>query len=211
MENVFNAGWNGVKKAKEDIEMGLWKFWVPADESRVLRFLTLEPVTYYQHTIRTASQKWESTICTQHDCPLCQQGEKKSFVGSFLVLVRPHQNKGKDIPARVRIYTPSMRVLTQLEKFPLDAECEALDTGDIRVSRSGTGTTTAYTFMPKPGKLTEDDKKTIRESLHIDEISQAALKEVLVDHLKKELEDAKTANSKVSADDFSDNNADIPF
>ncbi len=211
MSEVFGSGWNKVHEAKDNLDSGLWKLWVPADESRVVHFLTTEPVTYFQHTVRNAAGKWDSIICTQQDCPYCQQGERKSFVGSFLVLVRPHQSKGKEVGTRIRLYTPSMRVLNQLEKFPEDAEVEALDSVDIRISRTGAGTNTAYTLMPKPGKVTKEDDKVIKESLKVDSTDEKTLKELLVKFLQDDFEKVKARNTNLSTTEFAEESDEIPF
>lgn len=211
MGNAFTSGWNSVHEAKVAVESGLWNLWIPPDEARIVHFLTTEPVTYYQHVIRNSAGKWESHICTQDDCPYCQQGERRSFVGSFLVLVRPFTANGKDVPTNVRIYTPTMRVLSQLEKFPEEAEVESLSTTDIRISRIGSGTSTTYSFMPRTGKLSEEDLAVIRKALGITELTPENMKQVLLTQLTEELENAKKANSAFQENFEESDDEDIPF
>lgn len=211
MSNTFSSGWSSVHEAKTNIENGLWSLWIPPDEARVVHFLTTEPVTYFQHTVRSSSGKWETHICTQDDCPYCKQGERKSFVGSFLVLVRPYQSNGKEVSSHVRLYSPTMRVLSQLEKFPEEAEVESLSTADVRISRIGGGTSTTYSFMPRSGKLSADDVTLIKQALGIDNLDKDTLKKVLIDHLTTQLENAKKANAAFEENYEESDDEDIPF
>jgi len=212
MGNAFSTGWNSVHEAKTSLSNGLWNLWIPADEARVVHFLTTEPITYYQHVVRGSNGKWDQHICTQDDCPYCKQGERKSFVGAFLVLVRGFtNNSGKEVPPQVRIYTPTMRVLSQLEKFPEEAEVESLDTSDIRISRIGSGTSTTYSFMPRIGKLTNEDKELVKQALEVDELTPESLKKVIVAHLTEELENAKKVNSTLETNFEESDDEDIPF
>src|SRR3712207_8915743 len=52
-----------------------------------IRFLTDEPICFYEHTKRV-NGKITNIPCIGDGCPECESGDKPRFVGAFLVLDR---------------------------------------------------------------------------------------------------------------------------
>ena len=58
------------------------------DEAQV-RFLTEEPVNFYAHNIKSVrggNERFDTFVCTQDDdCPFCEDGDRPSYKGAYLV------------------------------------------------------------------------------------------------------------------------------
>lgn len=98
MKKIFKRGFKAVKEEekkreqmKEQLQGRLWRVFFPknaGDDHEInVRFLTDEPVCFYEHTEFTGG-KVTNTTCTGEDCPLCKSGHKPRFVGAFLVIDR---------------------------------------------------------------------------------------------------------------------------
>ena len=159
---LFKKGYNAVREEKqrqdenrEKMGKQLWKFFLSKDgEEATVRFLTEEPINFYEHTIksvRNGKERYDSVICT-HDlgeCSLCDRGDKPSFKGAFLIYdKRPYEftdknNKKQTGKGQLRLYVQGARVLSQLDRL---SERYGLTNRDYIITRSGSGTSTTYMF-----------------------------------------------------------------
>ena len=168
----FGKGWNEYEKNKKEASENsftIWDFFLMPDSSRTIRFLTKEPALFYRHVIKVGN-KFKSFYCTNDNtCPLCKQGEKKMYSGSFLIYEKPStSSKNESIKGSVKLYTVGKAILDSLKNFPENAEISDLTEVDIKVSRTGGGQSTSYQFFPKIGKLNEEDTKIIKNYTDID-------------------------------------------
>jgi len=44
-----------------------------------IRFLTEEPINFYEHNVKGAGNQFKTKICTGADCPSCAQNDRPSF------------------------------------------------------------------------------------------------------------------------------------
>ena len=159
---LFKKGYNAVREEKqrqdenrEKMGKQLWKFFLSKDgEEATVRFLTEEPINFYEHSVKTVrggKERYDSVICT-HDigeCPLCDSGNKPSFKGAFLIYdKRPYEYTDKDGnkkkgKGQLRLYVQGARVLSQLDRL---SERYGLTDRDYIITRSGSGTSTTYMF-----------------------------------------------------------------
>lgn len=159
---LFKKGYNAVREEKqrqdenrEKMGKQLWKFFLSKDgEEATVRFLTEEPINFYEHSVKTVrggKERYDSVICT-HDigeCPLCDSGNKPSFKGAFLIYdKRPFEYTDKDGKKKkgkgqLRLYVQGARVLSQLDRL---SERYGLTDRDYIITRSGSGTSTTYMF-----------------------------------------------------------------
>ena len=159
---LFKKGYNAVREEKqrqdenrEKMGKQLWKFFLSKDgEEATVRFLTEEPINFYEHTIksvRNGKERYDSVICT-HDlgeCSLCDSGDKPSFKGAFLIYdKRPYEytdknGKKQTGKGQLRLYVQGARVLSQLDRL---SERYGLTNRDYIITRSGSGTSTTYMF-----------------------------------------------------------------
>lgn len=129
-------------------------------ESKVIRFITQEPLTFKEHYLPTAKGSkfrtcLEGTVDLDGNrvqCPFCSAGNKPSFRGAFVVIDRTEDswvNKdGETVKAtnQVKIFKQGIKVLKVLNKMH---EKGRLDGWDIEISRTGGGTDTQYNFIPE--------------------------------------------------------------
>lgn len=158
-KKLFGKGFAEVEKEKERQEKersdrSLFKFILKedGDEADVI-FLTPEPITYYEHTVKAyknGKEYFENKTCTgDDDCPLCAEGQKLSFKGAFLILdKRPYtyEKDGKKVTkeAQIRIFSQGTKVLSQLGR--ISEKYGALNKRDLTIVRIGKGTQTSYTI-----------------------------------------------------------------
>ena len=176
---LFKKGYSAVREEKqrqdenrEKMGKQLWKFFLSKDgEEATVRFLTEEPINFYEHSVKTVrggKERFDSVICT-HDigeCALCDSGNKPSFKGAFLVYdKRPYEYTVKDGTKKtgkgqLRLYIQGARVLSQLDRL---SERYGLTDRDYIITRSGSGTSTTYMFdrTDDVGKLSEAEIKNM--------------------------------------------------
>lgn len=146
------------EQAREQRQGKLWRVFFPkeaGDDFEILiRFLTDEPICYYEHT-KYVNGKVSNYTCTGDGCPHCADGDKPRFVGAFLVIDRTEfeyderddkgnktgrKLKGKD---RLKLLVRGQTDLASLDR--LNSKYGLLDR-DWTVYRTGTGTSTKWNF-----------------------------------------------------------------
>ena len=177
MGNLFKKGFEASREekarqdeARENAGKKLWRFFMSAPEKgntsteAELRFLTEEPINFYEHTIqskRNGKTVYENYTCTGENCPFCEDGDRPTYKGAFLVVDRRefeyedkdgNKKKGKD---QVRLFVQGMRVVSQLDRI---SDKYGLSNRDVTLVRLGKGTETTYTV-----ERGEKDELTSRE------------------------------------------------
>lgn len=173
---VFNRGYQGVREEKERQETerakrqnSLWRFFLSkdGDEARI-RFLTEEPVTFYEHNVKTSrngKEAFDSVTCAGENCSFCDNGDRPSFKGAFLIIDRrEYEYKDKDGKKKtgknqLRLYVQGTRVLSQLDRI---SSRYGLSKRDVSVVRLGSGTSTTYSFeREEESKMTKQEIEQI--------------------------------------------------
>lgn len=176
---LFKKGYSAVREEKqrqdenrEKMGKQLWRFFLSKDgEEATVRFLTEEPINFYEHTVksvRNGKEHYDTVICTEElgGCSLCDSGDKPSFKGAFLIYdKRPYeytdkQGKKQTSKGQLRLYVQGARVLSQLDRL---SERYGLTNRDYIITRSGSGTSTTYMFDRDDdvSKLTEAEVKNM--------------------------------------------------
>ena len=180
---MFKKGYTAVREEKqrqdenrEKAGKSLWKFYLQGDGDEAdVRFLTEEPVTFYEHTIKimkNGKEAYDTVVCSGDDsCPLCANGDKPTFKGAFLIWdKRPVEYTDKDgkkkkSEGQLRLYVQGARVLSQLDRI---SSKYGLSNRTITIIRLGKGTSTTYTIEKgdEEGKLsTAEIKNMLPEKL----------------------------------------------
>ena len=159
-KNLFGKGYEAAydEEKRRDAERKrnekvIWRLFLKPDEERTVRFLTEEPINFYEHTIPSGS-KYENYVCPQEDCELCDSGNKASFRGAFLVYDKtPYKSKdGKTRNGTVYLYVTGTQNVTKLDR---QHSKYGLTNRDYTIVRVGKGKSTTYEFErgEKTGKL----------------------------------------------------------
>ena len=135
-------------KARENAGKRLWRFFLADDGDEAdLRFLTEEPVNFYEHNLKKGD-RYEQFCCTGDDCSFCEDGDRPTYKGAYLVVDRREyeytdnngkKQKGKD---QVRLFIQGMKVVSQLDRI---SDKYGLSNRDVTIVRLGKGTQTTYT------------------------------------------------------------------
>ena len=167
-KSIFARGYSASRaekerqdKARENMGKKLWRFFLMNDGDEAdLRFLTEEPVNFYEHNVKRGD-RYEQFTCTGDDCPLCADGDKHTYKSAYLVVDRREfsykdkngkQQTGKN---QVRLFVQGMRVTGQLDRI---SEKYGLSNRDVTIIRIGKGTQTTYTV-----ERGEEEKITAKE------------------------------------------------
>lgn len=219
---MFKRGFEAAREEKErqdevreSFGKKLWRFFLSKDgEEASVRFLTEEPINFYEHTIRTTrngKESYDSKICTGDDCDLCADGDKASFKGAFLIYdKRPYNfkdknGKKKEGKGQLRLYVQGTRVLAQLDRL---SERYGLTNRDYIITRSGKGTDTTYMFDrgDSSSKLTEEEITNMLPEKLRDEYD--GTQESLYAIVQEQLEMSISGHSSNSQDDDDDDDDD---
>lgn len=136
-------------KARENAGKKLWRFFLADDGDEAdLRFLTEEPVNFYEHNLKRGDNKYEQYCCSGENCSLCEDGDRPTYKGAYLVVDRREyeytdknskKQKGKN---QVRLFIQGMKVVSQLDRI---SSKYGLSNRDVTIVRLGKGTQTTYT------------------------------------------------------------------
>jgi hypothetical protein len=146
------------EQAREQRQGRLWRVFFPKNASEdfeiPVRFLTNEPICFYEHT-KNVNGKIVNITCTGDGCEECAGGDKPRFVGAFLVIDRTEfeyeerdakgnktgkKLKGKD---RLKLLVRGQQDLAVLDR--LNSKYGLLDR-DWNVYKTGTDTSTKWNF-----------------------------------------------------------------
>lgn len=151
-------------KARENMGKKLFKFFLRDDgEEADIRFLTEEPVNFWEHNIK-AGDRFEQYACTNESgfCPFCDNGDKPTYKGAYLIIdhreyeyTDRETNKKKKGSDQVRLFVQGMKVVSQLDRI---SERYGLSNRDVTIVRLGKGTQTTYTI-----ERGEEEKLTTKE------------------------------------------------
>lgn len=140
------------EEAREQMGKRLFRFFLSGDGAEAkVRFLTEEPINFNEHTVKVfkgGKERYDSFLCTgDSDCPYCEEGNKSSFKGAFLIWdytefeVKDSSGKKKKVKGSLKLYVAGTRVLSQLDRL---SNRYGLTERDYYISRTGTGTDTSY-------------------------------------------------------------------
>ena len=144
-------------EARENMGKKLWRMFIPAPErgetssEADIHFLTEEPINFREHIIKGFSngkETYTNYTCTGKDCPLCDNGDRPTFKGAFLVVdhrefeytdKEGNKKSGKD---QVRLLVQGTKVVSQLDRI---SSKYGLSNREVTFVRLGRGTETTYT------------------------------------------------------------------
>lgn len=176
---LFKRGYEAAREEKkrqdenrEKMSKGLWRFFLAKDgDEATVRFLTEEPITFYEHSVRTTvggKERYDSVICTQDDdCPYCENGDRPTFKGAFLVWdtrefeAKDKNGKKKKVKGSLKLYVQGTKVLSQLDRL---SQRYGLTNREYTISREGSGTSTTY-LIDRGDELDKLSKKEIENML----------------------------------------------
>jgi hypothetical protein len=175
---LFKKGYKVVREEKqrqdenkEKRKNKLYRFFLKNDKDEaVVRFLTEEPVTFYEHNIKTyvnGKEYYDNALCTGEDCKYCKNGEKAQFKGGFLIWdTREFEikdgNKKKTVDGSLKLLVFGTKVLSQLDRI---SSKYGLTNREVTIVRLGKGTDTSYT-IERGDKLSPLSKKEIENMMN---------------------------------------------
>lgn len=135
------------KKEQAQRSNGLWRFFLKDGEEDVpVRFLTEEPILFYEHSIKTPDGKFDNATCTGEECVHCAGGSRPSYKGAWLIVdgrEYTYKKDGKDMTGKdqLRLY---VRGSTDVGKLDRLSRKFGLTTRPYFATKTGSGTSTSY-------------------------------------------------------------------
>ena len=160
------------EKEKESRTGKLWRFFLGDDDDpdAPIRFLTEEPILFYEHSINVRG-KWANITCTGDDCEECAEGDRPSYKGAWLVVdgreveIDEKDAKGKKtgkkkiITDQIRLY---VRGSTDIAKLDRLSKKWGLTSRPWFVTKTGKDTSTSYELdRGEEEELSEKELKNI--------------------------------------------------
>ena len=217
--SVFRKrGFNEAKKEQKRIEErrakagnSLWRFFLKDEEEDVpLRFLTEEPITFYEHSIQN-NGKWENVTCIGDGCPHCESGSKSSYKGAWLVVdgrefeYTDKNGKKQTGQDQIRLY---VRGSTDIGKLDRLSRKWGLTSRPWFANKTGSGTSTSYELdRGDEEELTEKELEIILAKLpekyrkHADASDEETLYDIVEDCLFGDVIEGDSPNSRDDDDD----------
>lgn len=147
----IQVGWAAAKKQMAKSNQKFATDFRFEEDVKLIKFISGEPMTFMQHWVNRPGRK--SFISPGEGDPLMAVGSKPDQKFAFTVL-----NLSEEEPT-LQLMVVGVRLCGQLEKLHMDKKTGPLDRPDIywAVSKSGTGTKTAYSITPVKERDLADD------------------------------------------------------
>lgn len=136
-----------IDKRKENASSNIWRFFLKDGDVDVpVRFLTEEPILFYEHSVQR-NGKWETTTCKGDGCELCDDGLKASYKGAWLIVdgreyeYTDKNGKKQTGSDQVRLY---VRGSTDIAKLDRLSNKYGLTSRPYFATKTGSGTSTSY-------------------------------------------------------------------
>lgn len=162
------------EKEKESRIGKLWRYFLQdGDEDMPLRFLTEEPILFYEHNITLPGGKYGTVTCTGDDCEECAKG-KPSYKGAWLVVdgreVEIDEKKDgkktgkkKVIKDQIRLY---VRGSTDIAKLDRLSRKFGLTSRPWFATKTGQNTSTSYELdRGEPSELSSKEMANLISKL----------------------------------------------
>ena len=149
--SVIQTGWAAAKKAVQKSNKTFATDFRFDEDVQLIKFIGNEPMSFMQHWVNRPGKK--SFISIGEGDPLVAVGSKPDQKFAFTVL-----NLSDEDP-QLQLMIVGVRLCGQLEKLDSDKKTGPLNRPDMywAVSKTGTGTKTAYSITPvKERDLAED-------------------------------------------------------
>ena len=211
--NIFKRGYKVSREEAERQEAlrekrkgQLWRLFLKDGEEVTVRFLTEEPINFYEHNVKHGNN-YDSVICTGEDCPICEEsGDRPQFKGAYLVWdYRKYKNRdGKTVKGTLRLYVAGTRIITQLDRLHTKY---GLTNRDYTIGRSGSGTATTYMFdRGDEDKLTKTEIENMLPEAMKKKFdgTMESLYSIVEEALTASMEDVDTAPARTSYEDEDD-------
>lgn len=202
-------------QARENIGKRLFRFFLAKDGDEAdLIFLTEEPINFHEHTVkssRNGKEVYETYTCSGDDCEFCNDGDRPSYKGAFLVYdTRSYETtdkngKKKTVKGSVKLFVYGTKIVSQLDRL---SSKYGLSNRVITMIRLGSGTSTTYTFERGDKKsLTEAEIKNMLPEKLRDEYdgSEDSLYEIVKEQLKIGIKNYSADDEDEDDEDDSDN------
>jgi hypothetical protein len=154
----FDAHKNEEQRRKDEAVKrrgNIWRYFLSDDDEDVpVRFLTEEPVLFYEHSIPVpgGGNKFTNETCTGDDCPHCESGNRASYKGAWLVVdgrerevdeYKDNKKTGKKkiIKDQIKMY---VRGSTDIAKLDRLSRKFGLTTRPWFATKTGANTSTSY-------------------------------------------------------------------
>ena len=176
MASMFKRGFKAVneekKRQEENRSKGgqIWKFFIQNDGDEAdITFLTDQPISYYEHNIksfRNGKEYYDAVPCIGEGCKHCANGDKTTFKSAWLVVDhRENEYTDKDGKKQVTVdnvhlFVYGTKIASQLDRI---ATKYGLLNRTMTMIRMGKGTSTTYTF--ERGDVQSLTNKDIEELL----------------------------------------------
>jgi len=137
------------------------EFWLKDGDRKQIRFLDKDAVASFRVYNQKVGGKWHKFVAPP-------EGETDLFASALGLRSQPMfvfriidiegytptkgKNAGKPVKNAPRFYVVGARVYEQIRAM-VEVTGQDLNDGNVVACRSGTGTNTAYTFIPRPGIL----------------------------------------------------------
>jgi len=162
------------EKEKKQRQGKLWRFFLADGEEDIpLRFLTEEPILFYEHSLKVG-KNYTNETCKGEGCEHCESGDRPSYKGAWLVTdgrereVKERKN-GKEtgktitISDQVKLYVRGSKDIAKLDRL---SRKFGLTSRPWFATKTGTDTSTSYELdRGEEDELTEKQIKNLLAKL----------------------------------------------
>lgn len=109
-----------IEKAKEEMDQPrLWRFYLPAEKSNEITFITDLPFIYHEHNMQIDGSWKHWFTCKKKNCSLCRSGNSNYRAYAYLVIDHSEwtDKDGNEHKDELRLFVCKTRVASRLMKI----------------------------------------------------------------------------------------------
>lgn len=176
MDSNFEMSWEAAAKDSSAGTSGASADFMKLENGDNRIRIVSNPARINAHWEKTIDGKNKKVICSGHDCPLCEKGERATARYQLLVIDRAEADK-------IKVLDCGKQVMNAISTYSADPDYGDPTKYDIKIKKEGSGRDTHYTAVAVPHKtpLTENEQKMVSEAKSLKELNKIPTRDEVLD------------------------------
>ena len=176
MDSNFEMSWSAVAKESSSSGNGAGTDFMKLENGDNRIRIVSAPARINAHWEKTVDGKNKKVVCPDHDCPLCEKGERATARYQIQVIDRAD-------PDKIKVLDCGKQVMNAISVFTADPDYGDPTEYDIKIKKEGSGRDTHYSAVAVPRKvpLTAAEQEMVKNARSLREINKIPTRDEIFD------------------------------
>ena len=176
MDSNFEMSWSAVAKESGSNGSGAGADFMKLENGDNRIRIVSAPARINAHWEKTVDGKNKKVICSGHDCPLCEKGERAVARYQIQVIDRAE-------PDKIKVLDCGKQVMNAISAYTTDPDYGDPTEYDIKIKKEGSGRDTHYSAVAVPRKvpLTAAEQEMVKNARSLRELNKVPTRDEIFD------------------------------